>query len=520
MSAVESALSSPLRALPVPSFGAVAPPLPFERASSGVRATPRSTPTLERRLLWERRYVRRLRITDAAIVLLATALTPVLQLSLVAPELLVGDPWIVARIPLVTAAFWLLVLAAFHTRDPEITGSGATEYKRVAHASGLTFGILAIAFVVFQWQGIRAQLIIAAPIGLLALLIGRWSWRRWLHRQRRFGHYASRTLVVGSHDDVDYVIRTLRRDGQLGYVVVGATIADSAQKTITIDGLSYNALGDLDSVARTAHEVGADSIIIASRPDSDPEYIKRLSWELEGTAAELILSSRLADVAGPRISLRPVDGLPLIHVKIPRFEGGRLALKRTMDVVAAAIALTLFAPIALVIAVAILIEDRGPVFFSQKRVGRDGREFRILKFRSMRTDAEQQLEALLTANEGAGPLFKMKDDPRVTRVGRILRKLSLDEVPQFWNVLIGDMSIVGPRPPLPREVRAYDGSVFRRLYIKPGITGLWQVSGRSDLSWDESVRLDLRYVENWSAMNDMMIMWRTARVMVQPKGAY
>lgn len=519
MSAVESALPTGLRTLPVPALTAV-PPLPLDRDNTGAGVSPRSTPVLERRLLWERRYVRRLRFTDAAIVVLATALTPVFQLMVVAPELLRNDPWIVARIPVVTAAFWLFVLAAFHTRDREITGSGATEYKRVAHASGLTFGILAIAFVVFQWQGIRAQLIFAAPIGLLALLIGRWSWRRWLHHQRRFGHYVSRTLVVGSRDDVDYVISTLQRDGQLGYLVVGATIADSAERTITVGDMSYDALGSMDDVARTANEVGADSIIIASRPDSDPEYIKRLSWELEGTAAELILSSRLADVAGPRISLRPVDGLPLIHVKIPRFEGGRLALKRATDMAIAAIALTLFAPFALIIALAILLEDGGPVFFSQSRVGRDGREFRILKFRSMRTDAEQRLQTLLGANEGAGPLFKLKNDPRVTGVGRFLRKFSLDEVPQFWNVLIGDMSIVGPRPPLPREVRAYDGSVFRRLYIKPGITGLWQVSGRSDLSWEESVRLDLRYVENWSVMNDLMIMYRTAHVMLNPKGAY
>jgi exopolysaccharide biosynthesis polyprenyl glycosylphosphotransferase len=520
VSAVESALPTGLRALGVPGLTAVAPSSPLDREFTGARVSPRSTPILERRLLWERRYVRRLRITDAVIVLLATALTPVFQLLVVAPGLLASDPWIVARIPAVTAAFWLLVLAAFHTRDREITGSGATEYKRVAHASGLTFGILAIAFVVFQWQGIRAQLIFAAPIGLLALLIGRWSWRRWLHRQRRFGHYTSRTLVVGGHDDVEYVIRTLQRDGQLGYLVVGATIADSSDRAITVDGMSYESIGSIDSVARTATDVGADSIIIASRPDADPEYIKRLSWEIEGTASELILSSRLADVAGPRISLRPVDGLPLIHVKIPRFEGGRLALKRTMDAAVAVVALALFAPFAIIIAAAILLEDGGPVFFTQKRVGRDGREFRILKFRSMRTDAEQRLTALLAANEGSGPLFKMKEDPRVTRVGRILRKFSLDEVPQFWNVLIGDMSIVGPRPPLPREVRAYGGTVFRRLYIKPGITGLWQVSGRSDLSWEESIRLDLRYVENWSVMNDLMIMFRTVHVMAHPKGAY
>ena len=195
-------------------------------------------------------------------------------------------------------------------------------------------------------------------------------------------------------------------------------------------------------------------------------------------------------------------------------------LKRALDIAVASVALIPIALITPILALLVKLDSPGPLFFSQERVGRDGRTFQIMKFRSMKTDAEQQLATLKEQNEGAGLLFKMKDDPRVTRVGRILRKLSLDELPQFWNVLIGDMSVVGPRPPLPSEVTAYDGTVFRRLYIKPGITGLWQVSGRSDLSWDESVRLDLRYVENWSVMNDLQIMWRTAKVMVRPSGAY
>ena len=233
-----------------------------------------------------------------------------------------------------------------------------------------------------------------------------------------------------------------------------------------------------------------------------------------------MLSSRLTDVAGPRISLRQVEGLPLIHVKIPDFEGGQHMLKRALDIGVASVALILFAPFVPFIALAIALDSRGPVFFTQKRIGRDGREFRMLKFRSMRTTAEAERTALLGANEGSGPLFKLRDDPRVTRVGRFLRRYSIDEMPQFWNVLAGEMSVVGPRPPLPSEVTAYDGTVFRRLYIKPGITGLWQVSGRSDLSWDESVRLDLRYVENWSVMNDLMIMWQTVKVMLRPNGAY
>jgi exopolysaccharide biosynthesis polyprenyl glycosylphosphotransferase len=279
-------------------------------------------------------------------------------------------------------------------------------------------------------------------------------------------------------------------------------------------------VGDLDTVAAAAAQLGADTIIVASRPEGSPDFVKQLSWQLEGTAAELVLSSRLTDVAGPRISLRQVDGLPLIQVKIPTYEGGVHLLKRALDVVVATVALIPIALLTPVLSALIKLDSPGPVFFFQERVGRDGRRFKMVKFRSMRTDAEKQLAALKEQNEGAGLLFKMKDDPRVTRVGKVLRKLSLDELPQFWNVLVGDMSVVGPRPPLPSEVTAYDGTVFRRLYIKPGITGLWQVSGRSDLSWDESVRLDLRYVENWSVMNDLQIMWRTAKVMAQPSGAY
>ncbi|KQZ86195.1 polyprenyl glycosylphosphotransferase [Microbacterium sp. Root166] len=494
---------------------------PGDRAappSTGV--TPRSTPTLQRRLLWERRYARRLRATDTGVVLVATSAATFLQMPLSAPLGLVAAPIVLVLIPVVAAAFWLVLLTAFHTRERQVMGAGATEYKRVAHASGLAFGILAIAFVVFQWQGIRAQLMIAAPLGLLGLLIGRWSWRRWLRLQRRFGHYVSRTLVAGSRDDVEYVIRTLQRDGQLGYLVIGTTVADSTDQAVIVDGHSYSSVGDLSSVAQTASALGADSIIIASRPDTDPEYIKRLSWEIEGTAAELILSSRLADVAGPRISLRPVDGLPLIHVNIPVFEGGRHTLKRAMDIVLAAVALIPIALITPFIALAIRIDSRGPIFFRQTRIGRDGQEFFMMKFRTMRVGAESELAMLQAQNEGSGLLFKMKQDPRITRVGTILRKYSLDELPQFWNVFRGDMSVVGPRPPLPQEVREYDGKVYRRLFIKPGITGLWQVSGRSDLSWEESVRLDLLYVENWSVVTDLMIMWRTAKVMIRPDGAY
>jgi len=431
-----------------------------------------------------------------------------------------GEFFDATKAAMLTAPLWIVTLALFHTRTADIIGSGATEYKRVAHATGFAFGILAIVSIALAWQNVRIELIVALPTGLLALLVGRWSWRKWLIRQRRFGHYARRTIVAGKPRDIEYVIRSLTRDGQLGYIVLGAATTEPTPADLTVDGCTYPVVGSMDTVAVHARELGADSIIVASRPDDDADFIRRLSWDLEGTAAELILSSRLTDVAGPRISLRQLDGLPLIHVKIPQFEGGVHVLKRAMDVFVASLALIPIAMVTPFIALLIKLDDAGPVFFRQTRVGRDGREFPILKFRTMRTTAESELATLREGNEGSGLLFKMKRDPRITKVGAVLRKFSLDELPQFWNVLRGEMSVVGPRPPLPSEVTAYDGTVYRRLYIKPGITGLWQVSGRSDLSWDESVRLDLRYVENWSVMTDLMIMWRTANVMISPKGAY
>jgi exopolysaccharide biosynthesis polyprenyl glycosylphosphotransferase len=510
MTSVEDALS-------ITRAGSVFTPVATPRVAKPVThsaATPRVSATLERRRQWERRYRMRLRVTDAGVILSAVGITAAVQLM----TGVAGEEALRTAIPL--AALWFFMLSALHTRDAALFRASATEYRGVVHASGLAFGIIAMFGVVLGWQTMQLVLIVGLPLGVLTLLVTRWAWRHWLTAQRARGRFASRTLVVGNRDDVEYVVRTLHPIGASGYQVVGATLLDGNARDVEIDGASFPVLGNVNSVALVATELGADTIIVASRPDGNPDFVKQLSWQLEGTAAELVLSSRLTDVAGPRISFSSVEGLPLIQVQIPTYEGGQHLLKRALDIIVAAVALIPIALITPLLALLVKLDSPGPLFFSQERVGRDGRTFKIMKFRSMKTDAEQQLAALKEQNQGAGLLFKMKDDPRVTRVGRILRKLSLDELPQFWNVLIGDMSVVGPRPPLPSEVTAYDGTVFRRLYIKPGITGLWQVSGRSDLSWDESVRLDLRYVENWSVMNDLQIMWRTAKVMVRPSGAY
>jgi exopolysaccharide biosynthesis polyprenyl glycosylphosphotransferase len=254
--------------------------------------------------------------------------------------------------------------------------------------------------------------------------------------------------------------------------------------------------------------------------------LRALAWELEKTGTDLCVAPALLDVAGPRTTIRPVAGLPLLHLDHPEFTGSKLVIKAGFDKLVALAALTVAAPLLAVLALAVKLDDGGPAFFRQTRVGKDGRTFTVFKFRTMVIDAEQRRADLRRAHgqhSTSGQhsvLFKLRHDPRVTRTGTWLRRWSLDELPQLINVLNGDMSLVGPRPALPEEAAMYGDHVRRRLAVKPGITGLWQVSGRSDLTWDESIRLDLRYVENWSLMLDVHILWKTLSAVVRGSGAY
>ncbi|PPL19912.1 polyprenyl glycosylphosphotransferase [Microterricola pindariensis] len=472
-------------------------------------------------LRWARLYRDRLRLTDVGIILAVVVAVGLVGYfsgdSLRQSELVAGQYMAVTA--LVVAA-WLLTLAAFHTRDPHVVGVGVLEYKRVVNASALAFGLLAIAFLVFQVDVARGYFVIALPIGIASLLLARWFWRKWLLHQRTFGHYLARAIVVGTREDVSYVIAQIESKSGAAFHVVGVSLPGDGIGFLDVGTQSVPIVSDLAGIADAAEAVAADTVIVAGQPEGGSDFIRTLGWDLEGTAAELVLSSRLTDVAGPRIHFRPVDGLPLIHVEIPRFEGGKHILKRTLDVSLSALALIALLPLMLVIAAVVKLDSPGPALFRQERCGRNGRTFQMLKFRSMVQTAEDDLAGLLDQNEGSGVLFKLRNDPRVTRAGRVLRKYSLDELPQIWNALIGDMSVVGPRPPLATEVESYEGSVHRRLFIKPGITGLWQISGRSDLSWEESVRLDLYYVENWSLTGDVMIIWRTFKTIANPQGAY
>lgn len=485
----------------------------LEMTSVPITTSPRVSPTLERRHRWERRFRWCLRVSDHLLLFISVGAALLLQtlIATISPHSVIAAG--------VLVALWSFFLAGMRSRENHCLGSGAIEYQRVAHATGLAFGAVSVWALFVGWEGDRVLLFASLPIGLSALLLSRWGWRRWLRLQRRDGEYCSRVLVVGERRDVVYVVNALAAE-DTGFNVVGATLIGADRRPVSASSQRVPLHGSIDRVKEAAAAIYADTIVIATRPENDPDFIRELSWKLEGTAANLLLSNQVTDVVGPRVSFRPVDGLPMLQIRIPSYEGGHYLLKRGLDITVALSALVAIAFMTPLIALAIKLDSSGSVFFSQARVGKDGKFFKMYKFRTMSQDAEQHLNELMAQNEGSGVLFKLRSDPRITRVGRLLRSLSIDELPQFWNVLRGDMSVVGPRPPLPTEVIAYDGEVVRRLYVKPGITGPWQVGGRSDLSWEDSVRLDLSYVENWSVMNDLQIIWRTARVVAQREGAY
>ncbi|GAA1211937.1 sugar transferase [Rhodoglobus aureus] len=481
---------------------------------------PSSTRHPESGLVWARTYQTKLLLTDAAIIAITMIAALITRAELTRiPQFLAGVNPLMWLGLAGMALMWLALLQIFHTRDRRVIGAGPNEYKSLITASMTVFGLLSITLLIVEagFPGKAAVLVMAS--GVIVLLASRWLWRRWLNTQRRLGRALSRAVVVGTRSEVDYVISRIKGNLSAAFAVVGVLAEPDSEHSPKSDSSARYGFGP-ERVAETAAELGADAVIVAGDHGCGNDFIRNLAWQLEGTAAELILASRLANVAGPRIHFRPVEGLPLIHVEIPQFEGGKHVVKRGLDIVVSALALVILSPLFLLLIMLIRWDSPGGAFFSQVRVGRNLETFRMFKFRSMVTDASEKLAELTDKNEGSGVLFKMKNDPRVTAIGRFIRKYSLDELPQIWNVLKGEMSLVGPRPPLPNEVRAYKGKVNRRMYIKPGLTGMWQINGRSDLNWEDSMRLDLYYVENWSVVGDLVIMWRTFKVLIHPVGAY
>lgn len=468
-----------------------------------------------RKLRWPVRYLVATALTDAVAILAALGLAQLVRFGPDSLDYVSGAGIEYTVLAAVVAAVWLVALSATRSRAPRLVGVGFAEYQRVTNATLITFGLLAIVAFLLQIDLARGYLAIALPTGLALLLLGRKLWRVQLTKLRRKGRCLTGALVVGSRRDVREVIDQLRANLTAGYRPIGVVITDATASVF--DGLPVVGLDDLAETSRLSR---TRAVMVAGNLPGGREQLRRIGWSLESSSTELILVSSLTDVAGPRIHMRPVEGLPMVHVQLPQYSGFTYSVKRLIDVVVSALSLVLLAPVFAGIALAIRLDDGGPVLFRQRRIGVSGTSFTMLKFRSMVPDAEARRAELSQLDEGNGVLFKVRDDPRLTRVGAFIRRFSLDELPQLVNVLLGEMSLIGPRPPLPSEVDQYEDAATRRLLIKPGVTGLWQVSGRSDLSWEESVKLDLYYVENWSVTGDFMILLRTVRAVLRREGAY
>jgi exopolysaccharide biosynthesis polyprenyl glycosylphosphotransferase len=461
---------------------------------------------------WTRTYLRHVALTDALCALLA---------GLLAIEVrFVGQGYLPVSYIAFTVglpALWAGSVALAGGYEARFIGVGPDEFRRVMNAALTLTGCVAVASYALKADLARGYVLVAMPCLAVFDLATRYALRKRLHRRRSYGACMQRVVAVGHPQAVTDLVGTLRRDKFNGLHVVAACLAGRVGLK-EIAGVPV--LGGLSSVSTAVEQFGADTVAVLACPEMNGVRLRELAWELEETGTDLCVAPALMDVAGPRTTIRPVAGLPLLHVDHPELAGGKQIIKALFDRAAAALVLMLLAPLFAAIAVIIRLGDRGPVFFRQTRIGLDGQPFRLYKFRTMVVDAEHRKAELEALNEGSGVLFKMRRDPRVTKAGLWLRRWSLDELPQLLNVLLGDMSLVGPRPALPKEVARYGDHMRRRLVVKPGITGLWQVSGRSGLAWEEAFRLDLRYVDNWSLALDLQILWKTWSAVFSGSGAY
>ena len=490
-------------------------PDPSPRAGTSYPARPVYDPYSARRRQtpeWLVRYTARLVLSDIVAIVVAGVLAVVLHIGPL-PQL--PGPWWVILLEVVGG--WIALQALFGTYAEHLHGTGADEYRRVTVA-GLT-GMALTGFVAPLVSG-RLDLLVlfGLPAATVFTLAGRIANRRRLHTARSQGLMTKNVLVVGRAVAVHDLVRRVRRDPTAGLTVVGVCVPRPREAgKFAADGVAV--LGGLDDALRVLDEVRADAVLVASASETGGSYLRDLAWHLEGTNIQLLIGPGVIEVAPNRLQVRPTLTVPLIQIREPEFRGWRRVLKTLLDRTVAAVALLLASPLFAAIAVLIKLTGPGPVLFRHRRVGKRGVQFDVFKFRSMRADAPPDLE-LMELNEGNEVQFKLREDPRVTTVGRFLRRYSLDELPQLLNVLRGEMSLVGPRPHVTREVELYGPDMHRRLLVRPGITGLWQVSGRSDLSWEEAVELDVRYVENWSIGLDLTILMRTLRAVWNSSGAY
>lgn len=493
---------------------------PARRPVPGLRILPGPT-------RWLTRYRHGVRITDLAVVVAALLLAQSIRFGFGADGLLVGVgrfglPGIVTV--MAVAAVWSVALAATQAYDRYVLGAGTAEYTRVLRAGFGAAGAVAVVDLVTEAWVSRGFLLAGFGIGIPALMLSRWLWRQYIVAARKRGHCLNRVLVLGDTASSVPLIKRLTTRPELGYEVAGICVparsVAAAAAQLVVDDTSIPVLGDFGDSRAAVSRCGAAVVAVTSGDALGHDALRELSWDLEGLDVEMLVAPAVIDVSGPRITMRPESGLALLHIDKPRYRGANRFLKSAFDRTVAGLLLLMLAPVLIACALAVKIGSAGPVLYGGERIGLDNKPFRMWKFRSMVVGADRQRSSLAGSDDGNGILFKLHDDPRVTGTGRYLRRYSLDELPQLFNVLSGSMSLVGPRPPLREEVDRYDEHVTRRMLVRPGITGLWQVSGRSDLTWEESVRLDLSYVENWSVALDIVILCRTARAVLSKSGAY
>jgi exopolysaccharide biosynthesis polyprenyl glycosylphosphotransferase len=410
--------------------------------------------------------------------------------------------------PFIIGLVWWGLLAVRGSYDQRVIGLGTEEIRRIVSATLLLFAVVAGVSYLIRADISRAYAFVSLPVGLVLLVAGRFAWRGWLYRQRGRGLFLQRTVVVGSDPSAVDLIARLERDAYAGYSVVGRYGPPSTGVQEWLSGL--------DIVLETTD---ATAIALVPSEALTSDAIHELAWRLEGRDLDLLIAPAIVDITGPRLTVRPAAGLPLLHMDEAVLSRPQAFSKRALDLVGSVTLAILLLPVLLAVAVAVRVSSKGPIIFRQTRIGAGGRPFTMLKFRTMVDGADDMREELRAASGNQGAIFKMADDPRITGVGRFLRRWSLDELPQLWNVIGGSMSLVGPRPHPMDDVDRYELDAYRRLALKPGLTGLWQVEGRSDLSWQEALQFDLYYVETWTLSGDLVLLARTVRAVLQGRGA-
>lgn len=493
------------------------------KQASAVEAAPLRRPRSPRaaRSGWERNYVLVLLGQDTLLLAIAATVALRVRFGGDPPGSVMlgnGEQLSYGLVTVLAVGLWVLLIALSRGYEARFLGTGSAEFTRIINATVRMAALVGTTAFLAQADLSRGFVAVVLPLGLGLLLVGRYATRKVLHALRRAGRAQHRCVVVGTASEAQALAREIEREAFAGMQVVGVCLPDFETGPVLVGGVPLPELGPARTVGAVLAGIGADTVAVAGGGALSSRELRELAWQIEGQGIDLALAPGLTDVAGPRVHIRPVAGLPLLHVEEPSYGGLARLVKYGSDRVLALSLLGVLAPLLLVIAVLIRREDSGPVLYRQERVGRAGKTFRIYKFRSMTVGADQVREELVS--QAAGPLFKVRADPRLTRIGARIRRHSLDELPQLLNVAAGSMSLVGPRPPLRGEVDLYDQHVHRRLLVKPGMTGLWQVSGRSDLDWEEAVRLDLYYVENWSVAFDLMILWKTLFAVIRGRGAY